>query len=211
MIEWGRPWQISLAAHALVAAVAFALVWRPGGGTEVIPFDLKEVYQSPAPTLQARNLIQPKPKEAVRPRQVFGLNRNALTAAPDDAGALDVKAGNTSAKAPDAEKLTDADANALPIPADEYLVTEMPRIVEEIRVPYPESARKKRVQGAVLFDLLIDASGTVREARLIDGPGEGLNEAAQSAVERLRFAPAKVQDRPVAVRIRYAYRFVLEN
>jgi protein TonB len=62
-----------------------------------------------------------------------------------------------------------------------------------------------------VMDILVDGAGTVREAKLVNGPGAGLDEAALEAVKRFRFKPAEVDGKPVAVRIRYAYRFVLEH
>ena len=61
------------------------------------------------------------------------------------------------------------------------------------------------------MDILIDATGHVRDAKLLQGPDESLNQAALAAVRGFVFKPAMVQDKPVAVRIRYAYRFVLER
>src|SRR5262249_5547017 len=148
-----------------------------------------------------------KPKEEPKkPRAVYGASRKSVTSEEG----IDVKAGNTVAKAPDEEKLRPEDADSLPIPTDEYLVTQMPQLASEVRVPYPEEARKRGVQGAVVMDILIDAAGKVREATLVSGPASGLDEAALSAVRGFQFKPARMQDQAVAVRIRYAYRFVLE-
>jgi TonB family protein len=170
------------------------------------------VIESPKQAPQALSLSKPEPpkKEEKKPRAVFGVSRNAVTA-PDDRSAEDVKAGNTVAKAPDQEKLKPEDADSLPVPSEEYLVTQMPELAQEVRVPYPPEARQKGIEGAVVMDILIDASGKVREARLIQGPDESLNQAALTAVKGFVFKPARVQDKPVAVRIRYAYRFVLER
>jgi protein TonB len=150
----------------------------------------------------------PKPSEnKVKPRAVFGVSRKSVTATDG----VDVKAGNTVAKDPDTKQLRPEDADALPIPTEEYLVSKMPELLEDVRVPYPPEAKKRNVEGAVLVDLLIDAAGAVREAVLVEGPGYGLNEAAVEAVKRLRFRAAEVDGQAVAVRIRYAYRFVLER
>jgi len=174
-----------------------------------IPLEVIEVAKvSPGAVLQPRPVPLEREKPKAGPRKVFGTTRSALTS---DASTLVAKAGNTVAKAPDAEKLRPEDEAALPIPADEFLVTAMPRLVGDRRVPYPPEAKKAGIQGSVVFDLLIDDQGRVREAKLVQGPGFGLNEAALQAVRELRFEPARVQERSVAVRIRYAYRFVLEK
>jgi protein TonB len=170
--------------------------------------DLVDAPRAPqAPVLQ----VTQKPREAPPPaaKAVFGQSRRSqVVDAPD---ALEFKAGNTVAKTPDAEVLKADDPDALPIPVEEYLVSRMPRLAQEVRIPYPEEARRRGVQGAVVFDLLIDQSGVVREVKLLDGPGYGLNEAALGAIRSFKFLPAEVEGRAVAVRIRYAYRFVLER
>jgi protein TonB len=169
-----------------------------------------EVFEAPTQAanpirLQPKPIAPPKPVQA--PRAVFGSATDALKS---DSG-LEVKAGNTVAKAQDDLKLRDDDAKSLPIPTEEYLVTKMPTLVGDFRIPYPPEAKKKGVQGPVLMDLLIDTKGVVRQAALLQGPGEGLNEAALEAVKQLKFQPAEVEGKPVSVKIRYSYKFVLSN
>jgi len=172
------------------------------------------VYEVPVLATQDLSKSPPPPevkKKEPQRRAVFGLSRKSLTASAENQASPEVKAGNTTAKGPDLEKLNPDDADSLPIPADEYLVSEMPVLLNDFRAPYPAEAKKKGVEGAVVFELLIDATGRVRQALLLDGPGSGLNEAAAQAVSNLVFRPARVADQAVAVKIRYAYRFVLER
>jgi TonB family protein len=61
------------------------------------------------------------------------------------------------------------------------------------------------------MNLLIDESGKVRDVSLIEGPQTDLNAAAMAAAKGFQFTPALIQKKPVAVRIRYTYRFVLER
>ncbi|MEN9722738.1 MAG: hypothetical protein RJB38_724, partial [Pseudomonadota bacterium] len=143
-----------------------------------------------------------------KPRAIFGLSRDHL--ASSDANAPSSKLGNTLAKTPDQDRLRDDDPSAIPIPTDDYLVSEMPVLLSDFRVPYPADAKKAGVQGSVMLDLLIDGEGLVRKATLVQGLFPSLDQAAQTAALQLRFKPARVEQKPVAVRIRYAYRFVLE-
>ena len=153
--------------------------------------------------------IEPKVREKkpVMGREVFGISPKAVTS---DQGET-VKAGNTVAKAPDQEVLKPGDPDALPVPSEEYLVTSMPELKSEVRVPYPPEARKRGIQGAVIMNLLIDDQGKVREVTLIEGRHPELNAAAMAAIKGFQFSPAMIQSKPVAVRIRYVYRFVLER
>jgi outer membrane biosynthesis protein TonB len=46
---------------------------------------------------------------------------------------------------------------------------------------------------------------------LIEGPNAELNAAAMAAAKGFQFSPALIRNKPVVVRIRYTYRFVLER
>ena len=175
------------------------------GSSEEVPFEVIDAPRvAPMPLAPTS---QPKPR-ASQPRAVFGLSRKAITSS--DTAAAEAKAGNTLAKNPDDLKLKDDDADSLPIPTDDYLVSQMPVLIGDFRVPYPADAKKAGVQGAVLMDLLIDAEGRVRQAQVIKPLFPSLDAAALDAARRLAFKPARVSEQNVAVRIRYAYRFVLE-
>lgn len=149
----------------------------------------------------------PPPEPTQVPKKVFGLSKTTLQG--ESNSSVSVKAGNTIAKEVDQEKINPEDAVALPIPTEEYLVTQMPRLKSEIRIPYPAEARSKNIEGIVVMDILIDENGKVRSAKLIEGPGFGLNEAALKAIYQFEFSPAAIDKKPVTVQIRYSYRFVL--
>lgn len=162
---------------------------------------------APPPTLAPQ--AQPKPQ--VLNRKVFGVTKKSIVDEGTSSSNVEVKQGNTLATTPDNEKLKDGDADSLPIPTDEYLVDRMPSLLSEVRIPYPKEAREKGIAGTVVMELLIDANGKVREVRLVNGPGFGLNEAAVAAVWSFRFSPAQAGGQAVAVRTSYRYNFVLEK
>ena len=201
-----RDWLTSLALHGLVAAGAL-LIFRnhdriPRRAVEV---EVIEVSKAAPKTVEITHVK--KEKALPVQHQVFGVSRKSITSEQGEA----LKVGNTVAKAPDQEVLRPGDPDLLPVPSEEYLVTQMPSLKTEVRIPYPPDAKKKGIEGAVVMDLLIDSSGTVRDVKLIEGPAESLNSAAVSATRHFQFTPAMIQDKPVAVRIRYAYRFILEH
>ncbi len=196
-------------AGLLAAAFGIAsLLSRPA--PEFVEF---KIVESTKKAEDAPYAIKPATKPVVPPKEtaraVFGAHRKSILS--DEPGAVAVKPGNTLAKEADNETLKDDDPDSLPAPVDEFLVNEMPTVMSEVRIPYPDEAKKKGIQGRVVMDLLIDANGNVRDAKLLQGLGSGLDEAALTAVKNFRFRPAMVQGKSVAVRIRYAYRFVLEN
>jgi TonB family protein len=199
---------VSGVLHGLLAAGLIAIFFHPVHEAEKVEIT---VIDAPVTAKPVNISSRPEPKKIEKkiPRAVFGISRKSITS--DDAAAETVKAGNTLAKAPDQEKLKPEDADQLPIPTEEYLVTQMPRLSQEVRIPYPAEAKRKGAQGSVVMDILIDAMGKVRDAKLVQGPEESMNQAALEAVHGFKFQPALIQDRAVAVRIRYAYRFVLER
>lgn len=206
------PLGTSLLLHGLLVgafAVPAGWIWltAPPRYT-AIPIEFREVAKSrpdDVPTIRASERARTAPGKAV-----FGTSRESLRSSASDAVAI--KTGNTVTKEEDTEKLADSDPDALPSPVDDYLVERMPEVVADIRVPYPTDAKARGVQGAVTLELLVDAEGAVRQAKVIDGPGHGLNEAALEAAKRFRFRPAVADGgKSVAVKIRYAYRFVLER
>jgi protein TonB len=197
------PWWVSAAFHGTLALLVLPLFIHRVSRERDLEI---AVIESPKAAPEPVRITRPKPAPP-RSRQVFGASRRAMTAPEGE----EVKQGNTVAKVPDNDKLRPSDADSLPIPAEEYLVTRMPKLSADFRVPYPPESRKAGVQGAVVMDLLIDEKGGVREAKLVEAPNAELGDAALGAARKLVFEPAMIETKAVAVRIRYAYRFVLER
>ena len=78
-----------------------------------------------------------------------------------------------------------------------------------VRPSYTDDARRARVEGRVRIELAVDDKGTVTSARVLDGLGHGLDEAALAAARQLHFSPATHCNRPVASPFVIAMRFVL--
>lgn len=87
-----------------------------------------------------------------------------------------------------------------------------PRVVHQEAVRYPESARRDRLTGEVILQLIIDHDGVPRAPTVLRmTPGcEELAGAAVEAVQRWRYEPAMLEDRPVAVWFTVVVRFSLE-
>jgi hypothetical protein len=83
------------------------------------------------------NLTKPPPEPiSAKPRQkVFGITKDTLTSTQESA--VGVKLGTTLAKENDDIVIEEKDAIGLPVPTAEYLVSEMPRLKAEVRIPYP--------------------------------------------------------------------------
>lgn len=75
-----------------------------------------------------------------------------------------------------------------------------PVALETPRPPYPESVRGC-VQGVVVLRAVVAEDGTVRDVKVLKGLPLGLTEVAVEAVRRWRYAPARLDGRPVDVYI----------
>lgn len=92
-----------------------------------------------------------------------------------------------------------------------YEVASLPVLIRESRVPYPPEARAKGVSGDVQAELIVSSTGQVIQIKILQSPDPILAQAAEAALKTFEFKPAVMDGKPVSVRIRYRYRFVLEN
>lgn len=76
-------------------------------------------------------------------------------------------------------------------------------------VIYPEIARRAGIQGTVFVEVFIDEKGDVVKTIVKQAIGSGCDEAAQRAVEAVRFKPGRQQGKPVKVRLAIPIRFRL--
>jgi len=91
-----------------------------------------------------------------------------------------------------------------------YQVDSEPEKISEVKPPYPEAARKAGVEGDVLLSITVDDTGKVVAARVLSGPGYGLNEAALKAIWGFKFKPARKNGEPVSTEFKYTYHFLLD-
>jgi TonB family protein len=61
---------------------------------------------------------------------------------------------------------------------------------------YTDEARKLRVEGEVLLEVIFESSGKLHVVRVIRGLGHGLDDAAVRAAEQIRFKPALRDGKP---------------
>ena len=107
--------------------------------------------------------------------------------------------------------------HAPPVPAPDappagavVAVEEFPSVIGRGRLAYPEAARARGVQGAVVIHALVGKDGTVREAfSRLSIPS--LDEAALAHVRAYRFRPARSNGVPVAVWVAVPIRFQLDS
>ncbi|MGH9648056.1 MAG: TonB family protein [Bryobacteraceae bacterium] len=139
----------------------------------------------PAPTLGIADIPPPEVRRIVAATKVFDATIPANQAVSHTAvsigtfgDATTAAAGSRSGRASDVPISSAAEILFKPHPA------------------YTDEARRLRIEGEVLLEVLFGASGDARVLRIIRGLGHGLDENAVAAAREIRFRPAKRGDRP---------------
>ena len=73
--------------------------------------------------------------------------------------------------------------------------------------PYPEVARRARIQGLVVMGAIIGKDGNVRCLRVLDGLSHGLNCSAALSLINWKFSPATIEGDPIDVYYIISVRF----
>jgi protein TonB len=82
-------------------------------------------------------------------------------------------------------------------------------LVKKVEPEYPQEARDKRIQGAVILQVEISEAGDVKDARLISGHPL-LAEAAIEALKQWKYKPYLLNGEPVQVETRATVDFKLD-
>jgi len=82
-----------------------------------------------------------------------------------------------------------------------------PVLLERVEPDYPEAARRARMEGTLILEAVITASGTVQEVRVLRSVNPLLDEAAERAVRQWRYKPATLNGRAVPVYLTVTVRF----
>ena len=85
----------------------------------------------------------------------------------------------------------------------------MPECISAVLPPYPESAKKDRIEGEVWLQVLVDENGDVGEVRVIrkSSTDVGFEQAAMDAAMKWKYRPAVHNRKSVAVWIMYTLKF----
>ncbi len=194
-----KSWSFSALGH-FSFVVGLVFFHRLQVQTEAPPVEISAILNSTNPPnkTQEHKEKQPPPQKAPRaPAPPVAVTNHSApsTTTPLSPSASSKESTNSAYDGPISE---------------EYEVGEMPVLLNEVRVPYPAEAKAKGISGNVLFDLVISPEGKVAESKVISSPDPSLSTAAMAAIKEFRFKPAKMADKPVAIRIRYSYRFILK-
>lgn len=74
-----------------------------------------------------------------------------------------------------------------------------PQLTNRVEPSYPEAARKARMEGVVILEAIITASGSVQDVKVLKSVNPLLDAAASRAVQQWRYRPATLNGRAVRV------------
>ena len=84
-----------------------------------------------------------------------------------------------------------------------------PRLLREVKADYTEEARRRRLSGDVILEIVVTRDGRVGNVTVLRGLGQGLDQQAIAAVRQWQFAPARRQGEAVDVIVEVAVEFKL--
>jgi protein TonB len=152
---------------------------------------------------------EPPPEQPPKPVPlVVGISLSSTTSA----GGFAAPVGNTTygKVAERAANPQDVKQYTAPKYTPIYQVDREPQVASEVKIPYPEEARRAGIEGTVTLSITIDPDGKVVSAKIVSGPGYGLDEAARDAIRRFRFKPAIKGGEAVSTEMKYSYTFLLD-
>jgi TonB family protein len=99
----------------------------------------------------------------------------------------------------------------MPAPPEKiYTVTgdvKAPRVLRRVSPPYPEVARRMRLNGLVILECIIDQSGRIRDAKIVQSSFAAFEQPALDAVRQWEFAPGTLNGQPVNVQFNLTVSF----
>jgi TonB family protein len=96
-------------------------------------------------------------------------------------------------------------------PGRQGKLTKLPKLVEFVEAPFPESEKAAGKMASVVLQIAITDKGTVEDVAVITSAGPVFDKAAQDAVLQFRFDPAEVDGKPAPVKITYRYDFTFKE
>jgi protein TonB len=171
-----------------------------------------KVAEAPKPLPPPPVDAPPPPNETPAPPKSAPLMVGISMSSTTSAGGFAAPVGNTlyGRTADKAATPKDVKAYSAPKYTPIYQVDSEPQLASEVKIPYPDEARRAGIEGTVTLSITIDNEGRVVAAKVLSGPGYGLNEAARDAILRFRFKPAIKGGEAVSTEMKYSYTFLLD-
>lgn len=208
-----RKWfRISLVAAVMVHVILFWIHWPSFAGTgrdaerqETKIYVMKQVKFKPPKRPEMENIPKPQTKKVPIPDPTPDQPEPIRDEEPEED--IDfVPDEDLVMGVPDAPPAPEPEGPVRYVPGGD--VTKPEKITAPAPV-YPEAARRARIEGAVILELIIDKQGNPRDMKVLKGLPLGCTKAAQDAVEKWRFKPSTLNGKPVEVMYVLTVRFSL--
>ncbi len=85
-----------------------------------------------------------------------------------------------------------------------------PILIEELKIEYPEAARKAKLQGTVILQVEFCREGSIGDIFVLRS-FPGLDEAAKESARKIKFQPAVLEDEPVGCMLIIPIEFALKR
>ena len=182
-----------------------------------IVHEIQDVKKTPKPASHNVKLVATAAKDAppsdravespdATAEPTFGISMESTS--PGGGPAMPV--GNTTQGVDAGPKEPDK-VKPLAVPTAIAEVTKMPTMRGKCDGKYTDAAREASIEGTVVLDVTVDATGSARDIVVVKGLSHGLDESAIETLKRCQFAPGERNGKPVTVRIRaFKIRFYLD-
>ncbi len=209
---WGYRRRLELLREVLCdRAVLAARIASPAGYARLLLTTLLQAQRAPElslsllrkSTLKQRMEAMMQPVQSLAPRRVRLLLLGALIGLTGLLACTDVP--DTPVQSQTEATTAQAAGKVLESP-EELQGVVMPELIGGLqalyeKIHYPEAAREQGIEGRVIVSFVVDETGRVRDARVVRGVHEALDQAVLQALQEVRFKPAQKDGLPVAVRM----------
>lgn len=190
---------------------------RPGGFRMVSVLRFSENRPASPANRPKQEVKPPEKQNSIAPEQFEMPLQEIKPAAPDIAVETPFLAINP--RLADGPPITLSDSRpSLAAPTanagayDQADVDQVPVSIVKTRPAYPYRARRLNLSGEVRVKFLVESSGHVRDIKIIQAdPPDVFDHSVISALSRWRFAPGRLQGRPVATWVTTTIVFRLEE
>jgi protein TonB len=173
--------------------------------------------QKPKPQATARPRPKPQPKPAPAP---IPDRQTEIPVSPPSPPPVDTVAQVEPDVAPLPEAETPPPPESFESATESSAAADEPGATVHLSVPlydlnptpnYPRVARRRRYEGTVLLDVLVDPTGNAAQVKVIQSSGYALlDRSAAADVGQWRFKPARRGSRPVEMWVQVPVRYQLD-
>ncbi len=91
-----------------------------------------------------------------------------------------------------------------------FRLTRLPDFGAVTTLTYPAAEKSRGREGVVIAEFVITEKGSVRDIKILKSAGELFDQSVITELGQMRFTPAYIGERPVAVRFRREFQFKLD-